>query len=203
MLDRNDNFIPVTLLHVPNSFVSQIKTFKSDGYQAVQLVSVPCNEHKINNPQLSHIKKAKLASTAYKHMYEARMDDISDIVVGQAFSLKSICKKDRYIDVQGISKGKGFAGTIKRWGFAIQNATHGNSKSHRKPGSTGTCTMVGRVFKNKKMPGHMGNVKSTVQNLKVLFIDTEKQLIAVRGAVPGSKNSKLMISPAIKKKIAK
>merc|ERR1712070_686874 len=134
--------------------------------------------------------------------YESRDTDLDLLDDKEKIGIKNLCNY-LYLDIQGTSKGKGFAGVIKRHGFAIKNATHGNSLSHRTHGSTGTCTKVGRVLKGKKMAGHMGNKTVTSQNKKILYIDIENSLIAIKGSVPGPQNGKLYLSLAKKKPILK
>ena len=132
------------------------------------------------------------------HEFRISEEKLAEIEIGKEFSV-DIFEEGQFVDISGVSKGKGFAGTVKRWNFATQDATHGNSLAHRKPGSIGQCQTPGRVWKGKKMSGHMGNVNKTIQNLKIVKIDGENKLILVKGSIPGPSGSTILIKPAIKK----
>ena len=130
--------------------------------------------------------------------FRASKDELSKLEVGSSISLEQFAE-DQLVDISGISKGKGFAGTVKRWNFKMQDATHGNSLSHRAPGSIGQCQTPGRVWKGKKMSGHMGQERKTIQNLKVVFLDPEKNILLIKGSIPGPTGSRVIIKPSIKK----
>ena len=174
--------VPVTVLKIHSNVVSQIKTSEKDGYDAIQISAVEQSEKNQSKAEIGHLKK----------------NNISFKKLSQEFSL-NISEEENLVDVIGTTKGKGFAGTVKRWNFATQDATHGNSLAHRKPGSIGQCQTPGRVWKGKKMSGHMGNVRQTTQNLKVQKVDLENNFILIKGAVPGPNGSEVTIKPATKK----
>jgi large subunit ribosomal protein L3 len=147
--------------------------------------------------KIGHFNKNNISLKKYLKEFKIEDDDLEGLELGKEFDVK-IFEEGQLVDVSGISKGKGFAGTVKRWNFATQDATHGNSLAHRKPGSIGQCQTPGRVWKGKKMAGHMGNVKKTVQNLKIVKVDEENSLLLVQGAIPGFNGSSVIIKPAIK-----
>lgn len=196
---------PVTLIHIEDNRITQIKTIDNDGYFAVQVTKSSQNLSRLNKSQVGHFKAA--SSGPGKGLYEFRCDvdetvngkKISGYKLGDKVSLSDIFKVGDIVDVSGTTIGKGFAGTVKRHNFSMQDATHGNSLSHRAPGSTGQNQSPGRVFKGKKMAGHMGNVGSTVQNLEVISIDYDKSVIAVKGSIPGFKSRVVKLTKAIKK----
>jgi len=188
---------PVTVVEVEPNRVTQIKSLEVDGYRALQVTTGSKKASRVNKPKAGHFKKANTASG--RGLWEFRLADGE----GEDFKIGSELKVDLFevgqkIDVTGTSIGKGFAGVIKRYNFHMQDATHGNSLAHRAPGSIGQCQTPGRVFKGKKMAGHMGNVRCTTQNLTVIRVDSERNLILVKGAVPGAKGGDVIISPAVK-----
>jgi large subunit ribosomal protein L3 len=189
----------VSVLKVDTNFISQIKTKQSDGYNSIQLSTKEQKEKNQTKSKIGHFSKNNLSLK--KHIKEFRLDEseLDGLELGKEFDV-NIFEEGQLVDVSGISKGKGFAGTVKRWNFATQDATHGNSLAHRKPGSIGQCQTPGRVWKGKKMAGHMGNVKKTVQNLRVVKIDEENSLLLVQGAIPGFNGSSVIIKPAVKAK---
>lgn len=194
--------IPVTVLDVSNNRVTQIKTPETDGYSAVQIAFGKRRPSRINKASAGHLAKAGVeAGTVLK---EFRLDagSAADLKAGDIVSLDMFAAGQK-VDVRGTSIGKGYAGAIKRHNFASGRASHGNSISHNVPGSIGMAQDPGRVFPGKKMTGHMGDVKTTVQNLEIARIDAERQLIMVKGAVPGAKNGGVVVSPAIKVKVKK
>lgn len=194
--------IPVTVLDVSNNRVTQIKTPETDGYSAVQVTFGNRRPSRVNKAAAGHLAKAGVeAGTVLK---EFRLDAgaTADLKAGDVVSL-DMFEAGQKVDVQGTSIGKGYAGTIKRHNFASGRASHGNSISHNVPGSIGMAQDPGRVFPGKKMTGHMGDVKTTVQNLEIARIDAERQLIMVKGAVPGAKNGDVVVSAAIKVKVKK
>ena len=195
---ENGESIPVSVIKVDPNIVSQIKNEETDGYSAVQLSSNDRKEKNVIKPNKGHFSKNKINTKNNIHEFRVTSDSLAEIEIGKEFSVNNF-EEGQFVDVSGISKGKGFAGTVKRWNFATQDATHGNSLAHRKPGSIGQCQTPGRVWKGKKMSGHMGNVRQTTQNLKVQKIDLENNFILIKGAVPGPNGSEVTIKPATKK----
>ena len=190
---REDVVIPVTVLRAGPCVVTQLKRKEKDGYEAVQLGYGQIKPKKVNQPQQGHFKKANCPPQRY--LAEVALDP-GDYKAGQKIKVDVFAEGD-HTDVTGVSKGKGFAGVIKRWGFAGGPASHG-SHLHRAPGSVGQCATPSKVFKGKKMPGRMGGERVTVQNLLVVGIDRDKDLLLVRGAVPGPKGSLLLIRESVK-----
>lgn len=186
---------PVTVIEVEPNRVSQVKTVETDGYNAVQVTVGSKKASRVNKAQAGHFAKAE--SAAGHKMCEFTLEADAELELGAELKV-SMFEAGQKIDVSGITKGKGFAGGMKRYGFRGGDATHGNSISHRSAGSIGQCQTPGRVFKNKKMAGHMGDVKRTLQNLSVVRVDEERNLILVKGSVPGAKGSDVVIRPAVK-----
>ena len=199
LFQEDGKSLPVSVLKVDTNFISQIKTKQSDGYDSIQLSTKEQKEKNQTKSKIGHFSKNNLSLK--KHIKEFRLDEseLDGLELGKEFGV-NIFEEGQLVDVSGISKGKGFAGTVKRWNFATQDATHGNSLAHRKPGSIGQCQTPGRVWKGKKMAGHMGNEKKTVQNLRVVKIDEENSLLLVQGAIPGFNGSSVIIKPAVKAK---
>lgn len=188
--------VPVTVIEVEPNRVTQIKTTDSDGYCAIQVTTGSVKQNRVSKPEAGHFAKSSV--TAGRGLWEFRVDEIGEeIAVGAEMKVDQF-EPGQKVDVRGVSKGKGFAGTIKRWNFAGQDATHGNSISHRVPGSIGQCQTPGRVFKGKKMSGHMGNARVTTQNLEVVRVDLERNLLLVKGAVPGPAGGDVYVRPAVK-----
>lgn len=189
--------IAITVLEVLANRVVQIKTEQKEGYNSIQLTYGSKKVNKLNKAEIGHF--AKSASQAGKGLIEFKIlqKDLNNFKLGDNIEV-SIFDNVKYIDVSGFSKGKGFAGNIKRHNFNSQRASHGNSLSHKAPGSIGQCQDPGRVFKGKKMPGHLGNKKVTTKNLEIIKIDKSKNLILVKGSIPGSNNSDISIIPSIK-----
>jgi len=185
--------IPVTVVEAGPVVVTQVKTIENDGYNAVQVGFVDAKEKSLNKPQKGHLAAA---NTLKKHLKEFRVESVNAYTVGQEIKA-DVFATGEMIDVTGISKGKGFQGPIKRHGQSRGPESHG-SRYHRRPGSMGACSYPGRVFKNKKLAGHMGSVKVTVQNLEVVRVDAEKNFILVKGAIPGAKGSVVTIKEAVK-----
>ena len=185
--------LPVTVVEAGPVVVTQIKTTEKDGYNAIQVGFKDAKEKSLNKPQKGHLAAANVLK---KHLKEFRVDSVEGYTVGQAINA-DLFAAGEIIDVTGISKGKGFQGPIKRHGQSRGPESHG-SRYHRRPGSMGACSFPGRVFKNKKLAGHMGSVKVTVQNLEVVKVDADKNLILVKGAIPGAKGSVVTIKEAIK-----
>ena len=195
LFDDNGVQVPVTVLKVDPCTVVALREKEKDGYSAVQLGTIEAKEKHVNKPQLGYFKK--LGSGLFKILKEFRVDDESAYKVGDVLDVTHFAA-GQLVDVTGTSKGKGFAGAMKRHGFGGLRATHGVSVSHRCHGSTGNRTLPGRVFKNKRMAGHMGDERVTTLNLMVHSVDKEKGVIFVRGAVPGSKSGVIYIRDAIK-----
>ena len=185
--------IPVTVVEAGPVVVTQIKTTENDGYTAIQVGFQDAKEKSLNKPQKGHLAAA---NTLKKHLKEFRVDSVEEYTVRQEIKA-DLFAAGELIDVTGISKGKGFQGPIKRHGQSRGPETHG-SRYHRRPGSMGACSYPGRVFKNKKLAGHMGSVKVTVQNLEVVRVDADKNFILVKGAIPGAKGSVVTIKEAVK-----
>ena len=194
IFDEQGKVIPVTVIEAGPCVVAQVKTVETDGYNAIQLGFGDVKESKINKPEKGHFAKSKL--TPKKHLREFRLDSVENINVGDELKADTFTAGDQ-LDIQGTSKGKGFQGVIKRHGQSRGPMGHG-SMYHRRPGSMGACSFPGRVFKNKKLAGHMGSVKVTVQNLEVVRVDADKNLILVKGAIPGPKGSMVTIKEAVK-----
>jgi large subunit ribosomal protein L3 len=195
LFDDNGVQVPVTVLKISTCTIVSIKTKDKDGYDAVQLGSKEGKEKHINKPQLGYFKK--VSSKFFRILKEFRVDDVSSYSVGDTFGVDHF-SDGQLVDVTGISKGKGFAGGIKRHGFGGLRATHGVSIVHRCHGSVGNRTLPGRIFKGKRMAGHMGDKKVTTLNLMVHSVDKEKDVIFVRGAVPGGSSRTVIIRDAIK-----
>ena len=189
--------IPVTLIEATPNRITQIKTVETDGYSAVQVTVGVKRAALINKPEAGHLAKAKVE--AGRGLWELRVEDdkIGAFEVGGEIKA-DIFEVGQIVDVQGITKGKGFQGTIKRWNFKMGDATHGNSLSHRSPGSIGQRQTPGRVFPGKKMSGHMGAVNQSTQNLEVVKVDAERGLIAIKGAVPGAPGGNVIVRPTTK-----
>ncbi len=189
--------IPVTLIEATPNRITQIKTVETDGYSAVQVAVGAKRASLVNKPEAGHLAKARVE--AGRGLWELRVepDQIGGFEVGGEIKA-DIFEAGQLVDVQGVTKGKGFQGTIKRWNFRMGDATHGNSLSHRSPGSIGQRQTPGRVFPGKKMAGHMGAVQQTTQRLQVVKVDAERGLIAVRGAVPGAPGGDVVVRPSSK-----
>ncbi|HVP33823.1 MAG TPA: 50S ribosomal protein L3 [Steroidobacteraceae bacterium] len=190
--------VPVTLIEATPNRITQVKTAESDGYNAVQVTAGNKRAALVNKPQAGHYAKAKVEGG--RGLWEFRVDakEIGKYNVGGELKADEVFKTGQMVDVAGISKGKGFQGTIKRHHFTMGDATHGNSLSHRAPGSIGQRQTPGRVFPGKKMSGQMGNVRRSAINLEVVKIDAERHLIAIRGSVPGAPGGNVIIRPAAK-----
>jgi len=182
--------IPVTVLEVEPNRVTQIKTDEIDGYSAVQVTVGTRRSSRISKSEAGHFAKAGVE--AGRGIWELRLDTSTEVKVGENIAVDQFSVGQK-VDVTGISKGKGYAGVIKRWNFQMQDATHGNSLSHRAHGSTGQCQTPGRVWKGKKMSGHMGNEQVTTQNLEIVRIDSERNLLLIKGAVPGAPGGDVIV----------
>ena len=189
--------LPVTVIEVEPNRVTQLKSAETDGYRAVQVTTGVRRSSRVTKPMAGHFAKAGVE--AGRGLWEFRLDDGEGAELAAGSEIKvDIFEAGQKVDVCGTSIGKGFAGTIKRHHFTMGDATHGNSLSHRAPGSIGQNQTPGRVFKGKKMSGHMGNEKVTTQNLEVVRVDAERNLLLVKGAVPGAKGGNVIVSPAVK-----
>ena len=189
--------VPVTVIEVEPNRITQVLTDANEGYRAYQVTVGNKKASRVNKPEAGHYAKASVE--AGRGLWEFRLGEGegSELAAGGEVPL-DIFAAGQMVDVQGNTIGKGFAGVVKRYGFAMQDATHGNSISHRAPGSIGQNQTPGRVFKGKRMAGHMGAVRRTVQNLEVVKVDTEKQYLLVKGAVPGSRGGDVIICPSVK-----
>ena len=189
--------IPVTVLDVSNNRVTQVKTPESDGYAAVQVTYGTRRASRVAKPQAGHLAKAGVEAGSFTKEFRLDAEIISQLSAGSNVSVE-IFQAGQKVDVSGVTIGKGYAGTIKRYHFASGRASHGNSRSHNVPGSIGMAQDPGRVFPGKRMTGHLGDVNRTVQNLEIARVDVERGLLLVKGAVPGSKNGEIIVKSAIK-----
>ena len=196
IFDETGKVIPVTVIEAGPCVVAQVKTADVDGYNAVQLGFGEIKSYKVNKPMAGHFAKANVE--ARKHLREFRLDDVQNVKVGDELKADTFEQGEK-VDVQGISKGKGFQGVIKRHGQHRGPMGHG-SMYHRRPGSMGPTSTPGRVFKGKKLPGHMGVETVTIQNLEVVKVDLDKNVILVKGSVPGAKGAVLKIKSSVKSK---
>jgi len=189
--------IPVTVIEAQPNRITQVKTVESDGYRALQVTAGAKKPSRVSKPLAGHFANAKVE--AGDLITEIRLDDADDGEFDAGGELKvDLFEEGQKVDVIGTSIGKGFAGTVKRHNFSMQDATHGNSLAHRAPGSIGQNQTPGRVFKGKKMSGHMGNVRRTVQNLEVVRVDAERNVLLIKGAVPGHSGGQVFVRPAVK-----
>ncbi len=195
VFDEKGNATPVTVIEAGPCTVCQIKTTENDGYEAIQLGFETVAERKVTKPLKGHFTKNSLALK--KHLKEFRLDDISGYSIGDTVTADKFAAGEK-VDITGISKGHGYSGVVKRWGCHQLRMTHGVGPVHRQPGSMGANSSPSRIFKNKKMAGQYGNEKVTVQNLEIAKIDAEKNIIAVKGAVPGAKGGIVFIRNTVK-----
>ncbi|HZM33484.1 MAG TPA: 50S ribosomal protein L3 [Burkholderiales bacterium] len=189
--------LPVTVLDVSDNRITQIKTAEKDGYAAVQVTFGKRRANRVSKPLAGHLAKAQVEAGRLLREFRARAEDLAVLKVGGKIGVE-IFKVGQKVDVQGVTIGKGFAGVIKRHHFHSQRASHGNSISHRTPGSTGQNQSPAHVFPGKRMPGHLGNKRRTISNLQIVRIDAERQLLLVKGSVPGSSGRDVVIKPAVK-----
>ena len=187
--------IPVSVIEVEPNRITQVKSVETDGYSAVQVTIGARRASRVTKSEAGHFAKANVE--AGRGVWELRNEAQEAFEVGAAITVESF-SAGQIIDVTGTSKGKGFAGGIKRWTFGMQDATHGNSRSHRVLGSIGQCQSPGRVFKGKKMAGHLGAERVTVQNLEIVRVDAERNLLLVKGAIPGAPGGDVIVRPAVK-----
>ena len=195
VFQEDGSSVPVTVIELFENVVSQIKNIDTDGYNAVQIAYGKKNNRQVTQPLIGHFKKAAIEPSL--GLKEFRLDDVSAFKMGDIVGLE-IFEGRHHVDVTGVSKGKGFAGTIKRYNFKMGDATHGNSLSHRAPGSIGQRQSPGRVFPGKKMAGRMGGEQVTTQSLTIVQVLNDKNVILVKGAVPGAQGGLVVIKPAIK-----
>jgi large subunit ribosomal protein L3 len=193
--------VPVTVLDVSNNRVTQVKTEETDGYNALQVTFGSRKASRVNKPEAGHLAKAGVEAGTVLKEFRVSAEVAAGYQPGAQIPV-GLFAVGQVVDVQGTSIGKGFTGTIKRHNFSSQRASHGNSRSHNVPGSISMAQDPGRVFPGKKMSGHLGDVTKTVQNLDIVRIDEARQLLLVRGAVPGAKNGHVVVSPAVKAKAA-
>ncbi|HHG3610267.1 TPA: 50S ribosomal protein L3 [Vibrio parahaemolyticus] len=187
--------IPVTVVEVEANRVSQVKTLETDGYAAIQVTAGSKKANRVNKAEAGHFAKAGVE--AGRGLWEFRLENGEEFEVGAELTVE-LFNETKKVDVTGASKGKGFQGAVKRWNFRTQDMTHGNSLSHRAPGSIGQCQTPGRVFKGKKMAGHMGAERVTTQNLEIVRVDAERNLLLIKGAVPGATGGNVIVKPAVK-----
>jgi large subunit ribosomal protein L3 len=186
---------PVTVIEVEPNRISQLKTTDTDGYNAIQITVGEKKASRLTKAEAGHFAKAQAA--AGRKVAEFRVEEVADMELGSELKV-DLFEAGQKVDVSGITTGKGFAGAVKRYGFRGGDATHGNSLSHRAPGSIGQCQTPGRVFKGKRMAGHMGDKQRTLQNLSIVKVDAERNLLLVKGSVPGATGSDVIIRPAVK-----
>lgn len=194
IFEEDGRSIPVTVVEVVPNRVTQIKTTKSDGYDAVQVTAGEVKSQRVNKAEQGHFTKANTLPGLGLWEFRTSQQELEGLSLGDEYGVERFQEGQR-VKVTGVSKGKGFAGTIKRWNFKSQDATHGNSLAHRAAGSIGQCQTPGRVFKGKKMAGHLGHARTTVRNLTIVRIDAERNLLLIRGAVPGANSGKVLVRP--------
>ena len=194
IFDEKGNVVPVTLIEAGPCVVAQKKTIENDGYEAVQLAFEDVSKKNVTKARQGHFAKAGV--TPKRHLKEFRLDDISNLEAGSVVTVDTFAEGEK-VDITGITKGRGYSGCVKRWGHHILRMTHGTGPIHRQPGSMGVIDPA-RIFKNKKMPGQYGNEQVTILNLVAVKIDAEKNLIAVKGAVPGAKGGIVFIRDSVK-----
>ena len=199
LFTESGDSVPVTVLDVSDNHVTQIKTDETDGYSAVQVAFGKRRANRINKAQAGHFAKAGVEGARGMREFRVSADQLSNLEVGGQIGV-DLFEAGQYVDVSGTTKGKGYAGSIKRHNFSSQRASHGNSISHNAPGSTGMNQDPGRVFAGKRMAGHLGSVRRTVQNLQVVRVDAERNLLLIRGPVPGADGSDVVVLPAVKAK---
>ena len=195
IFDEKGHVIPVTVIEAGPCVVTQKKTSEKDGYEAVQLGYEDIREAKLSKPELGHLNKAGVSPK--KYLREFDLDNASELELGAIIKADTF-KSGDFVDVTGTSKGHGYTGVIKRWNASRGRMTHGGGPVHRHAGSMGSCSTPSRVFKGKRLPGHMGAVRVTVQNLSVVKVDAENNLIAIKGAIPGPKGSVVCVSDSVK-----
>lgn len=201
IFDQDARAIPVTVIKAGPCHVVQVKTPENDGYSAVQIGFGEVKPNRVNKPDAGHFAKAGVAPVA--SLVEVRVDDVSGFQVGQEIGVADVLTQGGKADVTGVSKGKGFAGVMKRHNFSGQGASHGNHKKHRAPGSIGACATPARVFKGTRMAGRMGGDKVTILNVEIVAVDAERGLLLLGGAVPGPNGSLVLVREAVKARSSK
>lgn len=199
VFDEQGNVVPVTVIEAGPCYITQIRTDESNGYTAVQLGYAETKPQRLSKGQLGHLQKNSLPALKVLREFRIKGDEASTLAEGSEIKV-DVFTKGEMVDVIGTSKGRGFAGHIKRHGFHRQKKTHGQSDKERAPGSVGMCTTPGRTLKGKRMAGHMGDERVTIQNLEVVVVDASKNLLAIKGSIPGAKGGIVMIRPARKSK---
>lgn len=194
--DENNKLVPVTVIEIAPNVVTQVRSEETDGYVAVQIAAGAIDPRKVNQPSAGHFAKAGV--NPRRHLTEVRTSDAADYAPGQELTVEGTFEAGQLVDVVGTSKGKGFAGVMKRHNFKGVSASHGAHRNHRKPGSIGASSTPSRVFKGMRMAGRMGGERVTVQNLKVHAVDAERGLLLVKGAVPGAKGRLVFVRNAVK-----
>lgn len=195
---ENGDSLPVTVIDVSNNRVTQIKNTTTDGYSAIQLSFGRKKANRVNKSIAGHYAKARVEAGSILREFKVDKDDhLKELEIGTVIKI-DIFKVGQKVDISGVTIGKGYAGTIKRHNFSSNRASHGNSKAHNKPGSIGMAQDPGRIFPGKRMSGHLGNVKRTIQNLEILRIDSERSLLLIKGAIPGSKGGGVVVRPSVK-----
>ena len=189
--------IPVTVIEAPPNRITQVKTVENDGYRALQVTAGERKASRVSRPEAGHFASAKVEAGDLLTEFRVAEGDETEYQIGTELRV-DVFEAGQKVDVIGTTIGKGFAGTVKRHNFRTQDATHGNSLAHRAPGSIGQNQTPGRVFKGKKMAGHMGNVRRTAQNLEVVRVDQERSLLLIKGAVPGHKGGRVVVRPSVK-----
>jgi large subunit ribosomal protein L3 len=202
IFDERGEVIPVTVIEAGPCFVAQIKTVERDGYSAVQLGFEETKPKRLTQPQLKHLQKSDLPALRHLREFRLQEEDLASLREGERVTV-DVFAEGEYVDVTGTSKGKGFAGVVKRYGFRGGPKTHGQSDRLRAPGAIGACMTPGRVFKGKRMPGRMGGARVTALGLRVVMVDPERNLLVVRGSVPGAKNGLLRVRQARKTQLLK
>lgn len=187
--------VPVTVVEITPNRITQVKTSDVDGYQAIQVTTGERRASRVTKAMAGHFAKAGVV--AGRGVWEFRVEDASAHAVGSELTV-SLFEAGQVVDVTGVSKGKGFQGGVKRWNFRTQDATHGNSVSHRVHGSTGQNQSPGKVFKGKKMAGHMGDEQVTIQGLEIISVDQERQVLVIKGAIPGATGNDVIVRPSVK-----
>jgi len=198
VFNEEGHSVPVSVIEVDPNRITQVKTSESDGYSAVQVTTGVRRASRVTKPAAGIYAKANVEAGRGLWEFRISSEEEASVVVGDSVGLEQF-EAGQKVDVTGVSKGKGFSGVVKRWNFAMQDATHGNSLSHRAPGSIGQCQNPGRVFKGKKMAGQMGNKKMTVQSLEIVSVDAERNLLLVKGAIPGATGNDVIVKAAVKK----
>lgn len=198
IFDEQGNVVPVTVIEAGPCYVTQIRNAERDGYSAIQLGFDETKPRRLTKPQMGHLQKSNVPSLRVLREFRVAEEDVNGLNEGDTIKV-DVFEKGQYVDVIGTSKGRGFAGTIKRHGFNRQPKTHGQSDRERAPGSIGMCAAPGRTLKGQRMAGRMGNDRTTIQNLEVVVVDAEKNLLAVRGSIPGAKGGIVIIKPARKR----